>query len=326
MTTPLNIIFAGTPDFAAKHLQALINSDHNVIATYCPPDKPAGRGKKLTACATKQLAQAHDIPVYQPKNFKDVEDQETLKALNADVMVVVAYGLLLPKVILDAPRLGCINVHGSLLPKWRGAAPIQRSLEAGGAETGVTIMQMDEGLDTGDMILKASCPILATDTSASLYEKLAELGPQALVDTLGLMASGDYPRTPQNNDEATYAAKLDKAEAEINWQLSAREIDLKRRAYTPWPGSYINFVDGNDKVHTLKVHQASIINQDVSKFTSGEIISADKNGITVATASQALNIEVLQLPGKKPLPVQDVLNGRGEWFQVGQLITGKTQS
>lgn len=323
MTKPLNVIFAGTPDFAAKHLQALIESEHNVIAAYCPPDKPAGRGKKLTACATKSLAIDYDIPVYQPKNFKEAEDQETLKALNADVMVVVAYGLLLPKVILDAPHLGCINVHGSLLPKWRGAAPIQRSLEAGDPETGVTIMQMDEGLDTGDMILKASCTIEATDTSASLYVKLAELGPSALVETLALMADGDYPREPQDNEMATYAKKLDKAEAEINWQLPASVIDLKLRAFTPWPGSTITFTDEKDKVHTLKIHQVSI-SEPPKGATAGTILSADKSGICVAAGEQAINIEVLQLPGKKPLPVQDVLNGRADWFKAGQLITGKS--
>ncbi|WP_448212306.1 methionyl-tRNA formyltransferase [Colwellia sp. MEBiC06753] len=322
MTSPLNIIFAGTPDFAAKHLQALIDSEHKVIATYCPPDKPAGRGKKLTACATKTLALAHDIPVLQPKSFKELADQETLKALNADVMVVVAYGLLLPKAILDAPRLGCINVHGSLLPKWRGAAPIQRSLEAGDAETGVTIMQMDEGLDTGDMILKASCPILPSDTSASLYEKLAKLGPKALIDTLSLMATGNYPREPQNNELATYASKLDKAEAEINWQQSARVIDLKQRAFTPWPGTQINFCQKNGEVVTLKVHQLKVVEQEISGFNAGQIISADKSGVLVATTENAILIEVLQLPGKKPLPVKDILNGRAEWFLPGNPITG----
>ncbi|NMP30821.1 methionyl-tRNA formyltransferase [Thalassotalea sp. M1531] len=324
MTKPLKIIFAGTPDFAAKHLQALIDSPHQVIATFCPPDKPAGRGKKLTACATKTLALSHEIPVYQPKNFKDVADQETLKQLNADVMVVVAYGLLLPKVILDAPRLGCINVHGSLLPKWRGAAPIQRSLEAGDPETGVTIMQMDEGLDTGDMILKSNCLILASDTSASLYEKLADLGPKALIDTLALMASGDYPRVPQRNSEATYAAKLDKAEAEIDWQLAANKIDLKLRAFTPWPGSYFQFLEQADKLHTIKVHQVGVIKKDTSEYQPGEIISSDKQGILVATGENALLIQTLQLPGKKAMAVQDVLNSRADWFKVGNLITGKS--
>ena len=322
MSAPLNIIFAGTPDFAAKHLQALIDSTHNIVAVYCPPDKPAGRGKKLTACATKNLALTHDIPVYQPINFKEETDRQTLASLNADVMVVVAYGLLLPKAVLETPKLGCINVHGSLLPKWRGAAPIQRSLEAGDSETGVTIMQMNEGLDTGDMILKASCPILDTDTSATLYEKLAELGPTALVETLSLMASGNYPREVQDDNQATYASKLNKSESEIDWQLSANVIHRKLRAFIPWPTATISFTDEKDKSHTLKVLQASVTksNNDVP---AGTIIETDKSGISVSTGLDAVRIEVLQLPGKKPLPVQDILNGRAEWFTVGQQITGK---
>ena len=197
LSKPLNIIFAGTPDFAAKHLAALISSEHNVIAVYCPPDKPAGRGKKLTACATKLLALEHNLPVEQPANFKASAAQQQLAQYNADVMVVVAYGLLLPEIILNTPRLGCINVHGSLLPKWRGAAPIQRAVETGDEKTGVTIMQMDKGLDTGDMILKAECAIENTDTSASIYEKLAQLGPVALIDTLALMATNAHQANSQ---------------------------------------------------------------------------------------------------------------------------------
>ena len=250
MSKPLNIVFAGTPDFAAKHLAALINSEHNVLAVYCPPDKPAGRGKKLTACATKELALSHGITVEQPKNFKERIIQEILAQYNADVMVVVAYGLLLPEVILNTPRLGCINVHGSILPKWRGAAPIQRSLEKGDAQTGVTIMQMDKGLDTGDMILTARCPITDKDTSASLYEKLALLGPDALLESLAMMARGTYPREQQNNELATYATKLDKAEAELNWQLSADELDRKIRAYNPWPIAQFTFTEFVDKEKT----------------------------------------------------------------------------
>jgi methionyl-tRNA formyltransferase len=245
----LNIIFAGTPDFAAQHLAALINSEHNIVAVYCPPDKPAGRGKKLTACATKLLALEHNIPVEQPVNFKANTDQQQLAHYNADVMVVVAYGLLLPEVILQTPRLGCINVHGSLLPEWRGAAPIQRSLEAGDEKTGVTIMQMDKGLDTGDMISTAECVIEDTDTSASLYEKLALLGPIALVDTLTLMAQDNYNANEHNisqdNSLATYAHKLDKTEAELNWQLSALELDRKIRAYIPWPVAQFTFTESH---------------------------------------------------------------------------------
>jgi len=330
LTKPLNIIFAGTPDFAAQHLTALINSEHNIIAVYCPPDKPVGRGRKLTACATKLLALEHNIPVEQPVNFKAINDQEKLAQYNADIMVVVAYGLLLPEAILNAPRLGCINVHGSLLPEWRGAAPIQRSLEAGDVKTGVTIMQMDKGLDTGDMILTAECIIEPTDTSASLYEKLALLGPTALVDTLTLMAQDNYNAnehsTSQDDNLATYAHKLDKTEAELNWQLSAGELDRKIRAYIPWPVAQFTFTEGNteNKQHKVRVWQASTQNIDNidSDKPTGTIISADKSGIVVATANGTICLEILQLPGKKALPVKDILNGRADWFKVGANING----
>ena len=322
MTQPLNIIFAGTPDFAAKHLQALIDSEHNIIAVYCPPDKPAGRGKKLTACATKQLALAHNLTVEQPVNFKQESDQQQLKQYNADVMVVVAYGLLLPKVILDAPQLGCINVHGSLLPEWRGAAPIQRSLEAGDSETGVTIMQMDEGLDTGDMILKASCEITLQDTSASLYEKLAELGPTALTETLALMANEQHQAEQQDNALATYAHKLDKQEANINWSLPAEVIDRKIRAYIPWPVAQFTFVDNKEKAHNIRIWQASVVDMQ-SSLSPGTIVQANKEGLVIATGDKCLKLESMQLPGKKALSAAEVLNGRADWFSEGQSITGK---
>ena len=322
LTQPLNIIFAGTPDFAAQHLAALLQSQHNVVAVYCPPDKPAGRGKKLTACATKLLALENNIPVQQPENFKSLESQLTLTSYQADVMVVVAYGLLLPTVILETPRLGCINVHGSILPKWRGAAPIQRALEAGDPQTGVTIMQMDKGLDTGDMILTATCDITSTDTSASLYSKLAALGPTALLETLTLMASGEYKRQPQDNTQATHAAKLDKADAEINWQQPAAILDRTIRAYIPWPVAQFTFHE-NDNEHRIRVLQASVITLD-HKQTPGTIISCDKQGIVVATTTNALRLETLQLPGKKALAVADILNGKALWFAKGQLINGST--
>ena len=323
MSTPLNIIFAGTPHFAAEHLAALINSNHNVIAVYCPPDKPAGRGKKLTPCATKLLALEHGITVEQPVNFKESDAQDTLANYKADIMVVVAYGLLLPEVILNAPRLGCINVHGSLLPYWRGAAPIQRSVEAGDAKTGVTIMQMDKGLDTGDMILKAECPIEITDTSASLYEKLAKIGPTALIETLELMAQDSYQASehniPQDNTLATYAHKLEKSEAELNWQLTATELHRKVRAYNSWPVAQFTFTESEKKQHRIRVWQASIAETEHSK-TPGTIIAADKHGIVVATTDGALNLELIQLPGKKALSAQDILNGRSDWFVVGSNI------
>ncbi|SET68993.1 methionyl-tRNA formyltransferase [Thalassotalea agarivorans] len=319
MTKPLRIVFAGTPDFAAQHLAALIDSHHDVVAVYCPPDKPAGRGKKLTACATKQLALSHDLTVEQPANFKAAEDVAHLASYNADVMVVVAYGLLLPKSVLETPKLGCVNVHGSILPKWRGAAPIQRSLEAGDSETGVTIMQMDEGLDTGDMILTATCPITLQDTSNDLYQKLAELGPKALVEALDKMASGDYPRIPQDNALANYAHKLTKEEAELNFDQPADVLDRKIRALQPWPICQFNKLVG-DKAHKIRVWKAQAIAQTATA-AAGTIVSVTKAGIDVATSEGVLRLEQLQLPGKKPLSAADIINGRADWFQVGQDIT-----
>ncbi len=323
MSRPLNIIFAGTPDFAAQHLTALINSEHNVIAVYCPPDRPAGRGKKLTACATKVVAQQHDIPVLQPVNFKAVDDQQTLNNLNADVMVVVAYGLLLPQVILQAPKLGCINVHGSILPQWRGAAPIQRAVEAGDKETGVTIMQMDEGLDTGDMLMIETCEINNQDTSASIYQKLADIGPKAMLKTLHLMANDEHSPIRQDNDIATYAHKLTKDEAELNWEKPAIALQNKVCAYIPWPVSQFTFTDDKNTKHRIRIWQAEVI--DCNELNvPGTIINADKDGIVVATGKQALRLEIIQLPGKKALPVKDILNGRADWFQPGQMINGNS--
>lgn len=322
MTKALNIIFAGTPDFAAQHLAELIDSQHNVVAVYCPPDKPAGRGKKLTACATKTLALQHSLPVEQPVNFKHLADCEILANYQADIMVVVAYGLLLPSVILETPRLGCINVHGSLLPKWRGAAPIQRALEAGDSETGVTIMQMDKGLDTGDMLLKAHCAIDSEDTSASLYDKLAALGPKALINTLHLMATASHTPEKQNDASACYAKKLEKTEAEINWQLSAEILHQKLRAYNPWPIAQFTYTDEKDKLHRIRVWRASVV-ELTEKHKPGNILTVDKSGITVATGNNALKLEVLQLPNKKALPSQDIVNGRPLWFAVNDNITGK---
>lgn len=320
MSSPLNIIFAGTPDFAAQHLAALIDSKHNIVAVYCPPDKPAGRGKKLTPCATKQLALDNNLVVEQPVNFKSEEAQQKLASYNADVMVVVAYGLLLPKVILDAPRLGCINVHGSILPKWRGAAPIQRAVESGNPETGVTIMQMDEGLDTGDMLLVETCKITETDTSADIYNKLADIGPIALVKTLEQMAAGEHKAEPQDNELATYAHKLDKAEAELDWTMPAKVLQQKIRAYIPWPVAQFTFNESEEKQHRIRIWQASVA---AGEGQPGSILSADKSGITVATGEGALRIENMQLPGKKALPTSDILNSRSEWFNAGSDINGQ---
>ncbi|MBD1570950.1 MULTISPECIES: methionyl-tRNA formyltransferase [Aliivibrio] len=314
MSKPLRIIFAGTPDFAARHLSALIDSHHEVIGVYTQPDRPAGRGKKLTASPVKELALEHNIPVFQPENFKSDEAKQELADQNADLMVVVAYGLLLPQAVLDTPKLGCINVHGSILPRWRGAAPIQRSIWAGDAETGVTIMQMNIGLDTGDMLKIATLPIEATDTSASMYDKLAELGPIALVDCLSDIADGSAIAQKQDDELANYAKKLSKEEAKIDWTMDAIAIERCVRAFNPWPMSHFSVEDKAIKVWQSRVESYT------GDATPGTIIQADKTGIYVATGSDAIVFEQLQVPGKKAMGVQDILNSRKEWFEVGNTL------
>ena len=314
LNKPLRIIFAGTPDFAARHLAALLDSHHEIIGVYTQPDRPAGRGKKLTASPVKELALEHAIPVFQPENFKSDDAKQELADQNADLMVVVAYGLLLPQAVLDTPKLGCINVHGSILPRWRGAAPIQRSIWAGDAETGVTIMQMDIGLDTGDMLNITTLPIEATDTSASMYNKLAELGPVALVKCLSDIANGTALAEKQNDDKANYAKKLSKEEAKIDWAMDAEVIERCVRAFNPWPMSHFSVDD-----KAIKVWQSRVENYQGSA-TPGTIIQADKTGIYVATGSNAIVFEQLQVPGKKAMGVQDILNSRKEWFEVGNTL------
>jgi len=312
VTQPLRIIFAGTPDFAARHLQALINSEHQIVGVYSQPDRPAGRGKKLKASEVKALALEHDLPVFQPQSLKTDEALEELNSLNADIMIVVAYGLILPKAILDAPRLGCLNVHGSILPRWRGAAPIQRAIWAGDQQTGVTIMQMDEGLDTGDMLHVSHCPIDSAETSASLYTKLAELGPDALINTINRLAKGDITPEPQNDADANYAKKLSKDEANIDWSMDAEQIERNIRAFNPWPVCFTQ-MSGN----TVKIYQANVVEQSGA---AGTVLTSDKNGIVVACGKHALSISELQPQGKKPMAINDFLNGRSDWVTPGTVL------
>ncbi|MBJ3593864.1 methionyl-tRNA formyltransferase [Salmonella enterica subsp. enterica serovar Saintpaul] len=314
MSDSLRIIFAGTPDFAARHLDALLSSGHNVVGVFTQPDRPAGRGKKLMPSPVKVLAEEKRIPVFQPVSLRPQENQQLVADLHADVMVVVAYGLILPKTVLDMPRLGCINVHGSLLPRWRGAAPIQRSLWAGDAETGVTIMQMDVGLDTGDMLHKLSCPITADDTSASLYDKLAELGPQGLLHTLQLLASGTAKPEVQDESQVCYAEKLSKEEARMDWTLSAAQLERCIRAFNPWPMSYIVIDE-----QPVKIWQAAIIDKPAGA-EPGTILEATRQGIQVATGDGILNLTSLQPAGKKAMSAQDLLNSRREWFVPGNRL------
>ncbi|MBO8135918.1 methionyl-tRNA formyltransferase [Dickeya fangzhongdai] len=310
----LRIIFAGTPDFAAQHLAALLSSEHEVVGVFTQPDRPAGRGNKLTPSPVKVLAEQHGIPVFQPKSLRPVENQQLVAELGADVMVVVAYGLILPQAVLDMPRLGCINVHGSLLPRWRGAAPIQRALWAGDAQTGVTIMQMDAGLDTGTMLHKIECPILPDDTSATLYDKLANLGPQGLMDTLAQLSASQVTAEAQDDSLATYAEKLSKEEARLDWQLSAKQLERCIRAFNPWPVSYFLIEEQPVKVWKAEALDASHQQQP------GTILAADKDGIRIATADGVLNIQILQPSGKKAMSAQDLLNSRREWFTPGHTL------
>ncbi|WP_111861274.1 methionyl-tRNA formyltransferase [Acinetobacter sp. CFCC 10889] len=302
----MKIIFAGTPEFAAHALAALLKTNHEIVAVYTQPDRKAGRGQKMTASAVKQLALQHHLPVYQPLNFKaSTEDglaaQQQLAALNADVMVVAAYGLILPQVVLDTPKYGCLNIHGSLLPRWRGAAPIQRAIATGDAETGVTIMKMAAGLDTGDMMLKTVCPISATDTSATLHDKLAIQGATAICQVLDSEAGlQQYLADREVQDEAltVYATKLSKAEAQIDWSRSAVEIDRNIRAFNPWPVAFTPI----DEHHNLRVWNSVLSSMDASGKQAGEIIALDKNGVHVACGDQqAICITDLQWPGGKAL-------------------------
>lgn len=306
----MKIVFAGTPEFAAEALAALINTDHEIIAVYTQPDRKAGRGQKLTASAVKQLALEHNLPVYQPLHFKASTEeglaaQKELAELNADVMVVAAYGLILPQAVLDMPQYGCLNIHGSLLPRWRGAAPIQRAIAAGDAETGVTIMKMAAGLDTGDMMYKTICPIDATDTSASLQDKLALQGAEAIVAVLESEEKlKHYLDTREVQDESltVYAHKLSKAEAKIDWSLDAVSIDRNIRAFNPWPVAFIPLDESNN----LRVWGSMLSEQNAAGKEPGAILCLDSLGVHVACGNEkAVCLTSLQWPGGKALnPVQ----------------------
>ncbi|MDE1463818.1 methionyl-tRNA formyltransferase [Spartinivicinus poritis] len=314
-TKPLRIVFAGTPEFAAIHLQTLLDSQHQVIAAYTQPDRPSGRGRKLTPSPVKVLTEAHQIPVFQPTSLKSEEAQEELASLNPDVMVVVAYGLLLPKAILETPRFGCINVHASLLPKWRGAAPIQRAIAAGDNTTGVTIMQMDVGLDTGDMLMISECDISDQETGGSLHDKLAEIGSPALLNTLQQIADGQLQPQVQDHDNASYAHKLSKQEAHIDWQQSAAELDCLVRAFNPWPVAFTELDGQRIRIWEAKPLATSSVNS--SDQAPGTIISANKEGLNIACGKGSLCITKLQLPNSKSMSVQELLNSRKEKFQPG---------
>ncbi len=308
----MKVIFAGTPEFACPSLRALIDSTHTVVAVLTQPDRPAGRGRQLQASPVKQLAVAHRIPVHQPVTLNDTNMQTQLTSYQADVIVVVAYGLLLPTAVLNIPTYGCINIHASLLPRWRGAAPIQHAILAGDNATGITIMQMERGLDTGAMLAISACAIDLDTTAAMLHDQLSQLGAQTVLPVLDQLANGNVTAISQDSALACYAPKLTKAQAVIDWNQSAIAIDRCIRAFNPWPVAHSQLSS-----NVVRIWSAHVIQQKTDA-TPGTIINADPQGIAVATSEGVLYIDTLQLPGKRQLPTADVLNAHAQLFAVGQ--------
>jgi methionyl-tRNA formyltransferase len=302
---PLKIIFAGTPDFSVPCLNALLDADNEVVAVYTQPDRPAGRGRKLTASPVKEAALTAGLSVFQPETLKSTDAVEALRGHNADLMVVVAYGLLLPQGVLDAPRLGCVNVHASLLPRWRGAAPIQRAILAGDRESGVTIMGMEAGLDTGPMYLVRKLLLDPRETGGSLHDKLSLLGAEALVESLPGIADGTLVPDPQDEDLATYAKKLTKDQARIDWHRSSAEIDRLVRAFDPWPVAQTGLGDAR-----FRIWSGEPVQIPTGDAKPGTVISESKAGIDVAAGDGVLRITRLQPPGKRPMSAAEFLNAR----------------
>jgi methionyl-tRNA formyltransferase len=308
----VRLVFAGTPDFAATALNALLQTDHQVVGVYSQPDRPSGRGRKLVPSPVKQVALEEGIAVFQPQSLKTPEAQAELKALEADVMIVAAYGLILPPAVLDIPRHGCLNIHASLLPRWRGAAPIQRAIAAGDRETGITIMQMDAGLDTGDMLLKLSTPIVDSDTGGSLHDRLADLGGQAIIDSLAVLEDDSLTPEAQDDQQACYASKLSKEEGHLDWTEDATALSLRIRAFNPWPGTYTDA--GGQRI---RIHAAEVIDITSDRHP-GTVVERSRDGIDIACGLDVLRVTRLQLPGSRPQSVSDLINGGKDILLAGQ--------
>ena len=312
MSTSLSIVFAGTPEFAVPALEALLDSEHRIVAVYTQPDRPAGRGQKLAISPVKRCALEHGLHIEQPPKLRGAEEIARLAAFRPDVMVVVAYGLILPQAVLDIPRFGCINIHASLLPRWRGAAPIQRAIEAGDTETGVTIMRMDAGLDTGPVLLERRVPIEPTDTSASLHDRLSRLGADALIEALSGIADGTLTAKPQPSEGVTYAAKVTKEEARIDWRQPAIAIERRVRAFNPWP-----IAETTLQGQQLRIWEA-VARPQSSDASPGQVISVDDQGIHVATGVGTLVLTRVQLAGRKPTSGPDFARGQ----RVADVVLG----
>ena len=299
----MKVVFMGTPDFAVPCLQKIIDEGHKVIGVVTQPDKPKGRGKKLSMPPVKELALKYDIPVYQPLKARDEEFVEILKNLNPDIIIVVAFGQILPKSILDIPKYGCVNVHASLLPRYRGAAPLNWVIINGEEKTGVTTMYMDEGLDTGDMILKSEIPLDDKITAGELHDKMMIDGANLLKETMDLIEKGEAPREKQNDDDTCYSPIMKKTLGNIDWSKSAKDIHNLVRGVNPWPSAYTTY-NGN----TMKVWETNVLD-NVSDKTPGTIISVDKDGIKVSTGKGIINIKEIQMAGKKRVKVQEYIKG-----------------
>lgn len=310
----MKIVYAGTPAFAVPALQALVASEHTVCAVYTQPDRPAGRGRKLQASPVKQYALTQSIPVHQPDSLKDRDSQQQLAALQADLMVVVAYGLILPPAVLAMPRHGCVNIHASLLPRWRGAAPIQRAILAGDATTGITLMQMEAGLDTGAMLLQKPCAISDSDTAQSLHDRLAPLGAAALLELLPQIVSATLAPQPQDEAQASYAKKLSKSEALLDWHQDATHLQRQVRAFNPWPVAQ-TFYAGL----ALRIFAAQVIEETSSALPSS-VLCTSAAGIDVATGRGVLRITELQLPGGRVMRAADFIHAHAlDGVMLGQV-------
>ena len=310
MTVPLRIVFAGTPAFSVPALEALQDAGHSVVAAYTQPDRPAGRGRALAAGPVKRRALALGCAVEQPASLRDAKAQARLAVYAPDLMVVVAYGLLLPQAVLDTPRLGCLNIHASLLPRWRGAAPIQRAILAGDTVTGVTIMQMDAGLDTGPQLLQVECRIGPRDTGGQLHDRLAILGARAIVEAVAGWSEGILPAVPQPTAGVTYAAKLSKHEARIDWSLPATEIDRQVRAFNPWPVAETRLAGDQVRIWEAEPVAPAQLPAVDSASAPGTVLPSAHGQLLVATGSDVLAVLRLQLPGRKPLSAREFLNAR----------------
>lgn len=308
----MRLVFAGTPDFAATALRALLGTHHTIVGVYSQPDRPAGRGRKLQPSPVKQVALDNGVPVFQPESLKTPEAQEELANLRPDVMIVAAYGLILPQAVLEIPTHGCLNIHASLLPRWRGAAPIQRAIAAGDNETGITIMQMDKGLDTGAMLLKSQTNIDASDTGGSLHDRLSDMGGNAIVETLNLLGKGELRGEVQNDKHACYAHKLSKEEGRIDWSQDAPTIERLIRAFNPWPGTYTDL-----EQQRLRIQEASVKDEH-SRKPAGTVMQREREGIDIACGTGTLRVTRLQLPGSRAQSVNDLINGGKRLLLPGQ--------